>query len=86
MPRRSAIRSIKVQFTGTADLEEFFAGDDAVRPGYQGSAARSSASDEKLQQPGHACNAHCPALDLISNRVPGRLDLQPERTPALAAE
>lgn len=81
---------ISVELTGTIDLKGFFAVDDAVRPGYQGISGtvhlRSSASDQELQRLRDIVNAHCPVLDIISNPVPVQLDLQLERTPAVAAE
>jgi hypothetical protein len=46
---------------------------------------QSSASDEELEKLRAAVNAHCPVLDIIANPVPVKLDLQLDRSPALAA-
>ena len=84
------LNQVAVKLTGTIDLKGFFAVDDAVRPGYQRISGtvhlQSSASDEELRKLRDIVNAHCPVLDIITNPVPVHLDLQLERTPAVAAE
>jgi uncharacterized OsmC-like protein len=81
---------VAVKLTGTIDLKGFFAVDDSVRPGYQRISGtvrlRSSASEAELQTLRAAVNAHCPVLDILTNPVPVELDLQLERSPAVAAE
>jgi uncharacterized OsmC-like protein len=82
--------NVAVKLTGTIDLKGFFAVDDAVRPGYQRISGtvqlQSSASDEELEKLRAVVNAHCPVLDILTNPVPVHLDLQLDRSPALAAE
>ena len=84
------LESVAVKLAGTIDLKGFFAVDDGVRPGYQRISGtvrlQSSASDEELEKLRAAVNAHCPVLDIIANPVPVELDLQLERSPAIAAE
>jgi uncharacterized OsmC-like protein len=81
---------VAVKLTGTIDLKGFFAVDDSVRPGYQRISGtvrlQSSASEAELQTLRAAVNAHCPVLDILTNPVPVELDLQLERSPAVAAE
>jgi len=81
---------VAVKLTGTIDLKGFFAVDDRVRPGYQRISGtvrlQSSASEAELQTLRAAVNAHCPVLDILTNPVPVELDLQLERSPAVAAE
>jgi uncharacterized OsmC-like protein len=84
------LESVAVKLAGTIDLKGFFAVGDGVRPGYQRISGtvrlQSSASDEELEKLRAAVNAHCPVLDIIANPVPVELDLQLERSPAIAAE
>jgi uncharacterized OsmC-like protein len=84
------LERVSVNLTGTIDLKGFFAVDDTVRPGYQmvtGTVRlESTASDEQLEMLRNAVNAHCPVLDIIRNPVPVALDLDIQRSPAVAAE
>jgi len=71
--------SVSVQLTGDLDLRGFFAVDDAVRAGYQNIRGtvrlESSASEAELQKLRAAVDAHCPVLDILTNKVPVSLSL-----------
>ncbi|MEZ5669660.1 MAG: OsmC family protein [Alphaproteobacteria bacterium] len=81
--------SVSVKLEGDLDLRGFFAVKDDVRPGYQAIRGtvriESGASPEALAQLRDVVNAHCPVLDIISNPVPVKLDLELAQ-PAVAAE
>ena len=71
--------SVSVQLTGDIDLRGFFAVDDSVRSGYQSIRGtvhlESTASEGELQKLRAAVDAHCPVLDMLTNKVPVSLNL-----------
>ena len=71
--------SVSVELTGEVDLRGFFAVDDSVRSGYQNIRGKvnieSSASEAELQKLRAVVDAHCPVLDILTNKVPVALSL-----------
>lgn len=71
--------SVSVDLSGDIDLRGFFAVDDSVRSGYQNIRGtvniESSASEADLQKLRAAVDAHCPVLDILTNKVPVSLNL-----------
>lgn len=71
--------SVSVELAGDIDLRGFFAVDESVRSGYQNIRGtvniESNASEAELEKLRAAVNAHCPVLDIITNKVPVSLDL-----------
>ena len=78
--------SVSVELTGEVDLRGFFAVDDTVRAGYQNIRGtvniESSASEAELQKLRAVVDAHCPVLDILTNKVPVALSLSIKATPA----
>lgn len=76
--------SVSVELSGDIDLRGFFAVDETVRSGYQKIVGtvriESSASDAELQQLSAVVNAHCPVLDILTNKVPVSLELSVKST------
>lgn len=66
--------SVSVELAGDIDLRGFFAVDESVRSGYQNIRGtvniESSASEADLQKLRAAVDAHCPVLDILTNKVP----------------
>ena len=81
--------SVSVKLEGNIDLRGFFAVEEGVRPGYQNITGtvriETSASEEQIEQLRGIVNAHCPVLDIITNPVPVKLDLELARPAAAAA-
>lgn len=71
--------SVSVDLAGDIDLRGFFAIDESVRPGYQNIrgtvSIQSSASEAELQKLRAMVDAHCPVLDILTNKVPVSLSL-----------
>ena len=71
--------SVSVDLSGEIDLRGFFAVDETVRSGYQNIIGtvniESSASEAELRQLSAVVNAHCPVLDILTNKVPVTLNL-----------
>jgi putative redox protein len=71
--------SVSVELAGDIDLRGFFAVDDSVRPGFQNIRGtvniESSASEAELQKLRAVVDAHCPVLDILTNKVPVSLSL-----------
>ena len=71
--------SVSVELSGDVDLRGFFAVDETVRPGYQNISGtvniESSASEADLRKLSEVVNAHCPVLDILTNKVPVSLSL-----------
>ena len=71
--------SVSVELSGDIDLRGFFAVDESVRSGYQNIRGtvniESSASEAELQKLRAVVDAHCPVLDILTNRVPVSLNL-----------
>jgi uncharacterized OsmC-like protein len=71
--------SVSVDLTGDIDLRGFFAVDESVRSGYQNIRGtvniESSASEAELQKLRAMVDAHCPVLDILTNKVPVSLSL-----------
>ena len=71
--------SVSVELAGDIDLRGFFAVDDSVRSGYQNIRGTvnivSSASEAELQTLRAVVDAHCPVLDILTNKVPVSLSL-----------
>ncbi len=71
--------SVSVELSGDIDLRGFFAVDETVRSGYQNISGtvnlQSSASEEQLRKLSAVVNAHCPVLDILTNKVPVSLEL-----------
>jgi putative redox protein len=71
--------SVSVELTGDIDLRGFFAVDESVRSGYQNIRGtvniKSSASEAELQKLRVMVDAHCPVLDILTNKVPVSLSL-----------
>lgn len=65
---------VDVQVEGDLDVRGFFGFDDAVRPGFGevrlAVELRGPASAEDYARLKDAVDAHCPVLDLFSNRTP----------------
>lgn len=74
-----SLDSVSVELAGNIDLRGFFAVDDSVRSGYQNIIGtvniESSASEAELQKLSAVVNAHCPVLDILTNKVPVSLNL-----------
>jgi len=83
------LESVSVELEGDIDLRGFFAVDESVRSGYRNIRAivriKSDASDADLQKLREVVNAHCPVLDIISNKVPVQLDMSVSRPAAMKA-
>src|SRR3990172_3746271 len=75
--------SVSVELEGDIDLRGFFAVDESVRSGYRNIRAnvriKSDASDADLQKLREVVNAHCPVLDIISNKVPVQMEMSVTR-------
>lgn len=71
--------SVSVELTGDIDLRGFFAVDESVRSGFQNISGtvniESGASEVELQKLRAVVDAHCPVLDILTNRVPVSLSL-----------
>jgi putative redox protein len=71
--------SVSVELAGDIDLRGFFAVDESVRSGYQNIRGtvniQSSASEAELQKLRAMVDAHCPVLDILTNKVPVSLSL-----------
>jgi uncharacterized OsmC-like protein len=71
--------SVSVELAGDIDLRGFFAVDESVRSGYQKIRGtvniQSSASEVELQKLRAMVDAHCPVLDILTNKVPVSLSL-----------
>ncbi|MDA1089559.1 MAG: OsmC family protein [Proteobacteria bacterium] len=71
---------IEVEVLGNVDLRGFFAVDDDVRPGYMDITANvrieSTASDEDIARLKAAVDAHCPVLDIVSNKTPVKINVE----------
>ncbi|MBI3372392.1 MAG: OsmC family protein [Betaproteobacteria bacterium] len=71
--------SVSVELVGDIDLRGFFAVDESVRSGYQNIRGtvniESSASEADLQKLRAVVDAHCPVLDILTNKVPVSLNL-----------
>jgi len=71
--------SVAVELAGDIDLRGFFAVDESVRSGYQNIRGtvniESSASEAELQKLRAVVDAHCPVLDILTNKVPVSLSL-----------
>jgi len=71
--------AVSVELTGDLDLRGFFAVDDSVRSGYQhirGTVKlESSAGEAELQKLREMVDAHCPVLDILTNKVPVSMSL-----------
>jgi putative redox protein len=71
--------AVSVELTGDLDLRGFFAVDESVRAGYQRIRGtvhlESSAGEAELQKLRAAVDAHCPVLDILTNKVPVSLNL-----------
>ena len=80
------LESVSVELEGDIDLRGFFAVDEKVRSGYRNIRAnvriKSDASDADLQKLREVVNAHCPVLDIISNKVPVQLEMSVSRPAA----
>jgi putative redox protein len=78
--------SVSVELTGDIDLRGFFAVDESVRPGYQNIRGtvniESSAGEAELQKLRAVVDAHCPVLDILTNKVPVSLNLSINAKPA----
>ena len=72
------VRDVSVTLEGEVDLRGLFSAAPGVRPGFQGIKGTvvfdSSASDEELEQLKRIVDAHCPVLDLFTNRTPVIMD------------
>jgi uncharacterized OsmC-like protein len=68
------LRDISVTLEGELDLRGLFSAAPGVRPGFQSIRGTvvfdSLASDEDLEQLKRVVDAHCPVLDLFTNRTP----------------
>lgn len=68
------VRDVCVTLEGELDLRGLFSAAPGVRPGFQHITGTvvfdSTASDEDLEQLKRIVDAHCPVLDLFSNRTP----------------
>lgn len=71
--------SVSVELSGDIDLRGFFAVDKSVRVGFQNIRGtvniESSASEADLQKLREVVDAHCPVLDILTNKVPVALNL-----------
>jgi len=71
--------SVSVELAGDIDLRGFFAVDESVRSGYQNIRGTvnivSNASETELQKLRAVVDAHCPVLDILTNKVPVSLNL-----------
>ena len=74
-----SLESVSVELEGDIDLRGFFAVDESVRSGYQkirGTVRiESSASEAELEKLRAVVDAHCPVLDILTNKVPVSLNL-----------
>ena len=74
------LRGISIRVTGELDLRGFFAVDDDTRPGYESIKAEvsldSPASKEELARLVAAVEAHCPVLDMLTNKTPVTVTVQ----------
>ena len=65
---------IEIDLSGNLDFKGFLALDDNIRPGYLGINVtvniESTASDAEIDKLKDIVNAHCPVLDLFSNKTP----------------
>lgn len=81
-----ALDSVAVEQSGDIDLRGFFGVDDSVRSGLQNIRGtvniESSASEAKLQKLRCVVDAHCPVLDMLTNKVPVSLQLSIKPRPA----
>ena len=68
------LKKIEVDLSGNLDFKGFLALDDNIRPGYLGINVtvniESTASDAEIDKLKDIVNAHCPVLDLFSNKTP----------------
>jgi putative redox protein len=77
------LERVSVKLDGEVDLRGFLGVPPDVRPGYRHITGTvtlvSSAPAEQLEKLRDAVNAHCPVLDIITNKVPVELalDLRP---------
>jgi putative redox protein len=77
------LERVSVVLDGEVDLRGFLGVPPNVRPGYRRITGTvtlvSSAPAEELEKLREAVNAHCPVLDIITNKVPVELtlDLRP---------
>jgi uncharacterized OsmC-like protein len=71
--------SVSVELAGDIDLRGFFAVDESMRSGYQNIRGmvniESIASEAELQKLRAMVDAHCPVLDILTNKVPVTLSL-----------
>ena len=69
-----SLDKIEIDLSGNLDFKGFLALDDNVRPGYLGINVtvniESTASDAEIDNLKDIVNAHCPVLDLFSNKTP----------------
>ena len=69
-----SLDKIEIDLSGNLDFKGFLALDDNVRPGYLGINVtvniESTASDAEIDKLKDIVNAHCPVLDLFSNKTP----------------
>ena len=74
------LEGVSVTVEGDIDFRGFFAVDENVRSGYGAIRATveltSSAGEEQLNQLREMVNAHCPVLDIVTNKVPVDLKLK----------
>ena len=68
------LEKIEIDLSGNLDFKGFLALDDNIRPGYLGINVtvniESTASDAEIDKLKDIVNAHCPVLDLFSNKTP----------------
>jgi len=69
-----SLDKIEIDLSGNLDFKGFLALDDNIRPGYLGINVtvniESTASDAEIDKLKDIVNAHCPVLDLFSNKTP----------------
>lgn len=74
------LEHVSVELEGDIDLRGFFAVDESVRAGYEAIRGKvnlvSSATPEQIETLRGAVNAHCPVLDIITQPVPVKLEVQ----------
>jgi uncharacterized OsmC-like protein len=74
------LERVSVELAGDVDLRGFFGVSPDARPGYRQISGTvtlvSSAPAEQLEMLRDAVNAHCPVLDIITNKVPVELALE----------
>lgn len=74
------LTGVDVEVLGNLDLRGFYDVDDNIRPGYLGITANvkieSTASDEDIQRLKDVVNAHCPVLDILSNKTPVETNIE----------